>query len=236
MKTASDDHGQPLNQNLNENRRANRAISELIGFLRGIIADRYVSASECEQLAKWLVANREIADIWPESALVERIDRIYRDGVADEQERGDLAELVTQIVGRQDDETLSFGPTDLPLTIPEPDIVFDGKEFVLTGKFLYGPRRLCQREIETRGGTCWDTVRLQSSYVVIGSLMSRDWKYSTHGTKIEKAVEYRNRCPIAIVSEKQWETSLAAVARSKPPHSSASSCASSISSVSAPLE
>ncbi len=211
MKTATDNHGQPLNQAFNANRRANRAISELIGFLRGIIADQYVSECECEQLAKWLVANREIADIWPVSALVERIDRIYQDGVADEQERADLAELVTQIVGRQDDETLSFGPTDLPLTKPEPDIVFDGNEFVLTGKFLYGPRRLCEQEIGARGGLCWESVRLQTSYLVIGSLMSRDWKYSTHGIKIEKAVEYRSRCQIAIVSEKHWQSALSRV-------------------------
>ena len=211
MKTATDSHGQPINQRFNVYRRANRAISELIGFLRGIIADQYVSECECEQLAKWIVANREIADIWPVSALVERIDRIYQDGVADEQERADLGDLVTQIVGCQDDETLSFAPTDLPLTAPEPTIVFEGNEFVLTGKFLYGPRRLCEREIGARGGRCGDSVRLQTSYLVIGSLMSRDWKYSTHGTKIEKAVEYRSRCQIAIVSERHWKSSLSRV-------------------------
>lgn len=205
MKAALDGHGQPVSATLNQNRRANRAISELIGFLRGIIADQRISEAECEQLAKWLVGNREIADVWPVSALVERIDRIYRDGIADEEERSDLAQLVTQIVGRQDDGTLSFGATDLPLTVPEPNVTFAGKEFVLTGKFLYGPRRTCEREILVRGGSCWDTVRLQTSYLVIGSLMSRDWKYSTHGTKIEKAVEYQARCPIAIISEQHWK-------------------------------
>jgi NAD-dependent DNA ligase len=207
MKTGLDVHGQPAIQ-FNYSRRANRAVSELIGFLRGIIADHYISGDECEQLAKWLVANREISEVWPVSALVERIDRIYRDGVADELERADLAELVTHIVGRQDEGTLAFGPTDLPLTLPEPKIVFSDREFVLTGKFLYGPRRLCQKEIETRGGMCWDTVRLQTSYLVVGSLMSRDWKYSTHGTKIEKAVEYVGKSQIAIISEQHWKMSL----------------------------
>jgi hypothetical protein len=154
MRTATDNHGQPLNQAFNANRRANRAISELIGFLRGIIADQYVSECECEQLAKWLVANREIADIWPVSALVERIDRIYQDGVADEQERTDLADLVAQIVGHQDDETLSFGPTDLPLTAPEPTIVFDGNEFVLTGKFLYCANARSVTGVVVAGAQC----------------------------------------------------------------------------------
>lgn len=209
MNAGLDEHGQPLNQHFNYNRRVNRAVSELIGFLRGIIADQYISEAECEQLAKWLVANREISDIWPVSVLVERIDRIYRDRVADDTERSDLVEVVSQIVGHQDEETLSFGPTDLPLTIPEPRIIFEGREFVLTGKFLYGPRRICQGEVEARGGHCWETVRLQTSYVVVGSLMSRDWKFSTHGTKIQKAVEYRERCPIAVVSERCWKTSLA---------------------------
>ncbi len=86
-----DDHGQPLSLSLNYPRRVNRATNELIGFLRGIIADGRVSPEECEQLAKWVVANSEITDLWPINILVQRIERIYNDGIADEEERAELA-------------------------------------------------------------------------------------------------------------------------------------------------
>lgn len=199
---------QPIIEGYNQNRRINRAISEMIGMLRGIVADDYISEAESDALAKWAIANREVADIWPVKPLVQRLDRIYQDGIADEEERADLKELVNQIIGQQDEDTFEFTPSDLPLTRPAPDVTFDGNEFVLTGKFLYGTRKACEKQIELLGGRCADNVRLQTSFVVIGSLMSRDWKFSTHGNKIQKAVEYCDRCSIAIVSEKHWESYL----------------------------
>lgn len=81
MSTPLDGHGQPLNRDFNAARRATRGLHELIGFLRGIIADQYVSEEETEALAKWCVANREIAGIWPVSTLVQRIDAIYKDDI-----------------------------------------------------------------------------------------------------------------------------------------------------------
>lgn len=208
MSTNLDAQGQPLVSDYNYSSRVNRGIHELIGFLRGIVADNHINEKESDALGMWLVANRELAEHWPVRTLAQRIERIYADGHADEEERAELAELVRDIVGRQDDVTLMMSPTDLPLTRPVPDVIFDSNEFVLTGRFLYGPRKACQREIELRGGRCSDTVRLQTSYLVVGSLTSRDWKYSSFGNKILKAAEYAERCPIAIVSEKHWESFL----------------------------
>jgi hypothetical protein len=40
---------------------------------------------------------------------------------------------------------------------------------------------------------------------VIGEIGSRDWIHSTHGRKIEKAMDYNGRgCRIAIVGEQHW--------------------------------
>jgi len=203
-----DEHAQPRELGYNYNRRVNRAISELHGLLRGIVADGHIDAAECDTLAKWIVANQEITDIWPVNRLVARLNAIYSDGVADEDERADLLVLANEIAGAQDSETLIFTPTELPLTKPEPDITFERSEFVLTGRFLYGTRRICEKEIESRGGICSESVCLRTSYLVIGSLMSRDWKFTTYGTKIIKAVDYQKRCPIKIVSEKHWQVFL----------------------------
>jgi NAD-dependent DNA ligase len=199
-----DNHAQPVKTTYNYNRRVNRAINELHGFLKGIIADGTINAQECDCLNQWIKGNPEIVGEWPVNVLCDRLNRIYRDNVADDEERADLCELAREIEGKQTDDAF-FTPTDLPLSTPEPEIVFDSNEFVLTGRFLYGTRKACEREIELRGGRCSDRVRLQTSYLVVGSLMSRDWKFTPYGNKILKAVEYCGRCPIAIVSEKRWQ-------------------------------
>jgi len=208
MSIELNDHGQPHQRGYNYNRRVNRAVSELHGLLRGIVADGHIDSAECDTLARWIAANQEIADIWPVNTLVQRLQSIYSDGVADEDERADLLVVANEIAGAQDSETLVFTPTELPLTKPEPAVFFDSNEFVLTGRFLYGTRKVCQKEIESRGGSCSDSVCLRTAYLVIGSLMSRDWKFTSYGTKIIKAVEYQGRCPIQIVSEEHWQSFL----------------------------
>ncbi|MFB3917553.1 MAG: BRCT domain-containing protein [Terriglobales bacterium] len=208
MPASLDGDGQPTILGYNENRRINRAINELLGMLRGIVADNDINLFETETLAKWMMANTEVLDIWPVKPLAQRLNRIYEDGVVTDEEREDLKELVNQIVGGQDDKTFLYVPTDLPLTKPAPDVIFNDNEFVLTGKFFYGTRKVCQRQIELLGGRCSDSVRLQTSYLVIGSLISRDWKFTSYGRKIQKAMDYSDRCSIAIVSERHWESFL----------------------------
>jgi hypothetical protein len=45
--------------------------------------------------------------------------------------------------------------------------------------------------------------------LVVGTIRSRDWLHSTHGRKIEHAVELAGQNhPIAIVSEEHWANNL----------------------------
>lgn len=213
MPIPLDKHGQPFNLDSNYSRRMTRALHELLGLLRGIVADNYVSEVEAETLAKWVVTNREVANEWPVHVLVDRLERIYEDGDADEEERADLEALASEIVGQQDGGSFQFGPTDLPLTKPVPEVIFDLNEFVLTGRFLHGSRKYCKAQIEARGGRCSDSIRLQTNYLVIGALSSRDWRFSSFGNKILKAVEYSKRCDLAIISEAHWETYLGGSSR-----------------------
>ena len=50
------------------------------------------------------------------------------------------------------------------------------------------------------------SVTLKTDYLVIGDLSSRDWKFSSFGRKIEKAIEYRDsgKSDVAIISEQMW--------------------------------
>jgi hypothetical protein len=199
-----DRHGQPLNRALNADRRCDRAINELLGMVKGILLDGEVNDKEIHGIELWLDDNAEAAILWPIDVLLRRINHIYEDGRVDDQERAELKDLLEQIVGGAPLEMGQRHSTALPLTKPEPDVIFDQNVFVLTGKFWYGTRKDCEREIQWRGGRCASEVTLQTSYLVIGGLASVDWLYTTHGRKIEKAVEYAGKCPLAIVSEEWW--------------------------------
>ncbi len=216
MDTPLNPDGQPDITGYNYNRRVNRAINELIGMLRGIVADGIVNKSETQALAKWMLLNAEVANVFPVKPIAQRLNHIYADGIVTDEECRELKELIDQTLGQQDPESVLCGPTDFPLTKPAPDVVFPRKEFVLTGNFLYGTRKDCEHQIELLGGRCSDAVHPQTDYLIIGSLVSRDWKYTTHGTKIEKAMEYAGKYPLAIISERHWENYLVGGAGAQP--------------------
>lgn len=202
-----DDDGQPTIRGYNESRCLDRAINELMGFLKAILIDGRVDESEVEALAKWLLKNRELQQVWPVNVITERVAHVLRDGIADEQERAELMDLFEELIGPEPDRFInSRAATRLPLTDPQPPVQLAGSTFVLTGKFLYGTRKACEREITVRGGACEPRVTARTNYLVIGVIGSEDWVYSTHGRKIEQAVALASQGrPIAIISEEHWE-------------------------------
>lgn len=202
-----DDNGQP-NPAFNRSRRLARSTTEVIGFLRGIVADDAVSAAEVLGLGEWIDINSEAICEWPVNVLFQRLQRILADGRVDDDERSELKELIDQILGKDNETPFERTSTTLPLCSPAPDVIFDGNIFVLTGRFLYGTRRTCQQEIELRGGRCSNSVTLATSYLVIGQIASRDWAETAYGRKIEAAVRYREYSPVAIISEQHWASFL----------------------------
>lgn len=207
QKPPLDQDGQPLSLAWNFRRRADAGIDELIGFIRGILADGEVTEAETTSLAAWTLKHREIASDWPVNVLARRLNRIFADGSVDETEREDLKELLCDILG-ENENPLVTPATTLPLCKPAPDVIFDQNVFVMTGKFAFGPRRICEAEVLARGGRVGTSVTLQTSYLVIGSVGSRDWIHSSWGRKIEKAAQYRELCPLAIISEQHWASFL----------------------------
>ncbi len=202
-----DADGQPLSLAWNFQRRLDAGIDELLGFIRGILADNEVSEGEVKALAAWTLNHAEILAEWPVNVVARRLDRIFEDGSVDDSEREDLRLLLTELLGENENPLLTPA-TILPLSNPAPDVIFDQNLFVFTGKFAFGPRRVCEAEVLARGAKVSNSVTLQTSYLVIGAVGSRDWIHSSWGRKIEKAVEYRDLSPLAIISERHWASFL----------------------------
>ncbi len=205
-----DPHGQPYNVRFNRARRAERDLSEMLGLVKGVLADGQVTASEALRLKEWASTHRDATEQWPVNRLKERLDQIFADNSVDPDERSDLAELLNAIVGGTAGIIVGEdAATELPLDEPEPNIVWSDRIFVFTGKFAFGTRRDCERRVSALGGSCARGITHETNYVVIGTFGSRDWVHTSFGRKIEKAVEYRGRgLPLAIVGEKHWAGSL----------------------------
>jgi NAD-dependent DNA ligase len=165
--------------------------------------------AEARFLHDWIQTHYEQAHKWPVSAICHRLDAIFADGKVSEDERADLQALLSSVIGGQVTTDIGQSGSAMPFDDPLPHIEWTGQLFVLTGQFAYGTRSTCEREVERRGGGCTSAISRRANYVVVGTFTSRDWKFSSFGTKIQAAVDYRSRgIPIKIIGEDHWTTAL----------------------------
>lgn len=203
---ACDEDGQPLIRTLNAARIDDRTIDEMVGMCRGVIADGMVNQKEAEFLQQWMEANLEFTDDLLARRLYGRIKEMLSDKILDREERGELFDLLSSFSGNAPPGEIAKNITSsLPLDNPQPNIKFPGKSFCFTGKFVYGPRHICQELVIDRGGIIKISVSNSLDYLVLGYFGSRDWIHTSYGRKIEKAVQIREeKGLISIISEDHW--------------------------------
>jgi NAD-dependent DNA ligase len=206
--TARDAHGQPVRLFHRANNSA-KAVDQLVGICTGILADGEVNENEAIFFAEWVRKHAPDEPVWPFTDVLQRLERIFADGVCDAEERAELKGVMEALCGYGDtalpqDEVRS---TTLPLCLPQPTVVFADQQFVVTGKFAYGARSAVFDAITTLGGVPTDAAPTRATnYVVIGAFASRDWLNTSHGRKIEKAVELRAKgTGLRILSEEHWQ-------------------------------
>lgn len=204
-----DQDGQPLA--LFRSARINnsaKAIDQLTGLCAGILADGEVNESEARYFAEWIKRYSTMEPCWPLTDVLSRVQQIFADGQCDNLERLELKQIMEALCGYHSGASPSdVHSTTFPLTQPPPErIVFEGRLFVITGKFAFGTRTRVFDAIEKRGGAPSDTFpTAESDYLVIGSFASRDWINTNSGRKIERAVELRNRgAKISLIGENHW--------------------------------
>lgn len=188
-------------------RLSERALTETIGICRGILADGVVVMNEAQMLLNWLDQNPGAASSWPFDVLLVRLREMLQDGVLDPEEQTELAQTLSKIVGGGPDteEAFAKGSSSLPLDEPPPTIIWAGKGFVFTGQMACGTRNECEKTVEALGGVPLSGISKKTDYLVIGSVGSIGWLFSTHGRKIEKAIELkREGQPLAIIGEQHW--------------------------------
>jgi len=182
----------------------------LLGICKGITSEQNLNDDEIQFLVDFFERNNHLQYSWPSSELYVLIQDIIQEGVITEHERGLLLQFINSIFG----DSISRGISDgLSISLPldhGAQIMFPDHTFCLTGAFLHGKRDSCEELILERGGRVSNTISKKVQFLVIGTLSSRDWKFSNYGRKIETAVEYRDikRYDIKIVSEEMWLSAL----------------------------
>ena len=183
-----------------------RDLCEMIGMVKGVLADGVVNDQEAEALRVWTMAHPDVSAAWPGSVLSERLWRIFEDGNVSEAERADLKSLLEDLVGGVDGIICgATAPTDLPLDDPPPEVEVTDQVFVLTGCFAFGPRAACKEALRRIGGWTEPNVTQRTDFLVIGTFASRGWKASSIGNKILKAADYREKHGRPkIIGEDHW--------------------------------
>jgi len=191
-----------------------RAADALVGLAAGITADGIVNIAEAVFLKQWLEDNLAHLNDPVINLLYSRLACILQDNALDVDESRELLDILRSFSGvrierPKDGGTAAIIPTDLPFNSPVPDLVWDGRMFVFTGVMAFGPRKDCQALVEERGGLIGGSISKKVHYLVVGSVGNEQWRHSTYGTKIMKAVELREAgASIAIVGEDHWQKML----------------------------
>lgn len=213
MPIIFNDDAQPVNRLYNKKRINDRTIDELIGLAKGICADNIVNLEEANFLLCWMKRNTQYCEDRIVNRLYGRIKEMLVDKALDEAEQKELLEILKSVSGEHcPSAKVEATAASFPLDNPPPVVDVAGSLFCLTGKFAYGPRRICATAIVERGGLVINSVSDRVDYLVIGSLCSSDWIHTTYGRKIEKAMALQDDPPfkrnsrrrIAIVHEDHW--------------------------------
>lgn len=191
-----------------------RAADTLPGLAAGLVADGTINLLEAKFLENWIASNLAHLDDPVINLLYRRLSDMLADGVLDAEESQELLEILRGFAGINPNQPTATPaaftpPNDLPLNHPAPPLGWDGRKFIFTGVMAYGPRKDCETLVIERGALIAPNVSKKVDYLVIGAVGNEQWRHSTYGAKIIKAVELReNGVPIAIISEEHWQKAI----------------------------
>lgn len=181
-------------------------INEFIAILTGIIADDKIDEKEVYLLSSWIENNPDVYSEWPIYSIAETIKIILKDGIITDDEKSHLSNCIKDITGIRFNETgIAYGmATDFFNSI-EVEVFHENANYCFTGEFLAGTRKIVESIATKNGANIKKNVVNDLDFLVIGTLASRDWRFSSHGRKIEHAMKLqKNGKPIMIITENSW--------------------------------
>lgn len=172
-------------------------LQTLQGICHGIIANGVIRDEEIIELNKWLYENEHLNTFYPYDEIRSLLLSILSDGKIDEEEKTVLLAYFNQFVTLNNSivkdkiNELTKDVTISGLCTSEPDVVFDGKTFCITGILQRGNREELKQKINAYGGIPTDTITKKTDYLIVGDNGNPAWAFSCYGRKVEKALQMR---------------------------------------------
>ena len=84
----------------------------------------------------------------------------------------------------------------------QPSESLAGKKCCLTGDFVYGSKGKVEKYLTDKGATISSSMTKSTQILIVGALGSAAWSHNNYGSKVEKAMEYReNGADVIIIRE-----------------------------------
>lgn len=169
----------------------------LQGICHGILADGIITDKEIYDLQKWLDENEHLNTYYPYDEIRSLVLSVLSDNKINEEEKVVLMAFFKQFVQIQDDEvSQKIQDTTIDVNIfglctSEPEVIFEGKTFCITGVLQRGNRENLHRDIIKFGGIPTDSITKKTDYLIVGDNGNPAWAFSCYGRKVEKAINLR---------------------------------------------
>ncbi|HEU4789912.1 MAG TPA: BRCT domain-containing protein [Flavobacterium sp.] len=172
-------------------------LQTLQGLCHGILADGNITDKEIIDLNNWLEENEHLSTYYPYDEIRSLIVSILSDNRIDEEERIVLKAYFNQFVKIQDivvQKQIDSETSDVNiagLCTSEPNVIFTGKTFCITGVLKRGNRETLQNDIRKLGGIPIESISKKTDYLIVGDNGNPAWAFSCYGRKVEKALSLR---------------------------------------------
>lgn len=181
-------------------------VNQCIGFIQGISCDNKLNDQEILKLLSYLESVPSLETNSIIKLVITKLKNITEDGIISETEREDLLTLLKQVTGQQfletglaDSSPFEFISSELPfLSIKNLNVCF-------TGTFNNFSRSDLKGVAEKHGANVLKGITKKLNLLVIGGEVTKSWRFSSFGRKIEKVIEYKEKgIEIYIIDERNW--------------------------------
>lgn len=181
-------------------------VNEFLGLLSGIVSDDVINDKELGYILGWISVHEDVLDNAIVKEVSKKILRYTRTPYPTAKEKSDLLAFIKKNTGTQFIETGSTTAHPLDHIADKVDRMnHEHARICFTGIFNTGSRKEVEAIATNLGAIIRKDPSKSIDYVIIGSQISPDWKYTSLGRKIEKAIELREGGhPLIILTEKQW--------------------------------
>lgn len=183
-------------------------LQTLQGICHGILADGEINEKEVFDLGNWLEQNTYLNTYYPYDEIRSLVLSIIADRKVDEDEKLILKAYLNQFVNLENQnisEKINHETYDIDIAghcTSEPDVIFDGKTFCVTGVLKSGNREALKQTISGLGGIPTNSVTKKTDYLIVGDNGNPAWAFACYGRKVEKALDMRkNGHTICLIHE-----------------------------------